>query len=266
MNNSPHILLAGSPNYLFLAELLLRSLVKFGKSDFFADLIILNANEFTCIDDLKHIKKYCKVSYSKEKYEDHYPSRWFIEPKSDVCIFLDFDILICSGVKPIVDICLKRDAFCAVPAVNHIPLNEWYRLFNLCNVKFPDKMIKTKDGNVSPYYVNYGVLAMPSKFVKPIRQVILNNVEIVKRFTSQPYFIGQISLAISLAQANIPTFVLPERFNYIDFIASKEEFDNVVFYHMLELKSIKYINDTKKLACNGKIKELLFSIQQIKML
>lgn len=264
----PHILLAVSSNYLFLVETLVRSLVKFGKLDFFADLVVLNADKLIRIDEFKYISRYCDVSYSIKRHEDHYPPRWFIKPKSDVCVFLDFDILICSSIKPLVDICVKEEKFCAVPAIkSSIGLEEWHRLFALCNVKFPHKMIKTQDGSISPYYVNYGMLAMPAKFVNSIKEVILKNVEIVKRFTSQPYFIGQISLAISLAQTDTPTLILPKRFNYTDNLddnVEKEELDNIVFYHMLELKKyIKCVSDIKKLTfkykSREKIKDLLLN-------
>jgi hypothetical protein len=238
----PHIICICSPDKIDFIKLLFETIDKNGKIDYCATLIV-NTFKNQKID-IKVSDK-IEVLYSETNYWNHPPERWFVKPKSDICMFLDFDILNLNDINPLLYLCKRKNSLCGVLAYN---FNVEYKLiksvFDQCGVIFSPKKKTWRDNNLIPSYYNYGVLCMPSEIMLKISNVIYKNVNIVNNiaFRENDNYLkrhgGQIALSISIEELNIKTFDLPLRYNFPNTFYDLEENyplekEKIVFKHFL---------------------------------
>ncbi len=239
-------------------RLFLMSLEKYGKlTDYHCTICIQNHEKITdkYILDRADIKTYD----NREGYDPPWLGglpRWRVQPKSDVCIFVDADMLVCSDIRP-----LFVNANCVRGMIAyHSPflgqefasssMMCWRLLYEKLGMDFPNTLYEysNKEGDLTPYYINYGCIVVPSKYMTEIGNKIENIIHTLHDF--QPnYFNGQIAFTIVLNSLSIPTEALSPRFNFFEFDKLidlyPEEFKKCVLFHWFFEK--KNINNKREL-------------------
>ena len=104
----PHIICICSPDKINFIKLLFETIDENGKIDYCATLIV---NTFKNKNIDVKLSDKIEVLYSETNYWNHPPERWFVKPKSDICMFLDFDILNLSDINPLLYLCKKKRFF-----------------------------------------------------------------------------------------------------------------------------------------------------------
>ena len=220
----PHLLYICSPDKEKHIKLSLESFEKFSRTDFHSTLIINTPEQGNWKGNF-HINrdwtKDLEIIFDDSHYKDHPPTRWSVEPRSEVCIFIDHDIVVRSDIRPLVEICKQTNSICGVIAYNCKIKNSLFRkAFEECGVPYI-KRKKTWIGKIPiPKYYNYGVLAVPSTWLKVIHDPLSDNIKIINRLSkeTQDYYLckhgGQVALAITLEQLNVPTIDLDIKYNY----------------------------------------------------
>lgn len=236
----PHVMYIASYDKQGLMESSIRSLDRIC-NDYYCTVIITNVDRGFVLSS--YINNKADVVIETTDYRNHPPSRWHIEPKSDVCLFLDYDICVKSDINQMLDLCKETESLCGVLAYkkNTLKIKE---SFQACNVEYLENNTTWIDKKPIPTYYNYGVLAVPKLWLKNISKVIDFNITKLNMLANKlndnelRQHVGQIALATVIKQLNVPVTNLPLRFNYPDnFVELSEEFpeekENVVFLHCL---------------------------------
>ena len=171
----PHLLYICSPDKGKFVKLSLESFDKFSCTDYYSSLIVNSPGKGSL-----YVNKDIDVIYDNSHYKDHPPTRWSIEPKSEVCLFIDYDVIVRSDIRPLVEICKQTNSICGVIAYEcNINKYLFQRAFKECGVPYIESK-KTWIGKTPiPKYYNYGVLAVPSKWLKVIHDPLSHNIKIV---------------------------------------------------------------------------------------
>jgi hypothetical protein len=234
----PHfsLLISANARMEFQTEMLIKSLETFGEcTDYFFDVSIPE-NE---IIKSRYIKN--KVNVNTYKPADNsfiYPwvknqQRYNIKPKSDICIFLDADILFASKVQSILDYCANPGFYACIaneppflPSESPFFLNEWRKVFSHFGMNLPDRMytyknccvdhLQSKEKSVCPFYPNLGFAVVHSGYVEKIKNKAIEVIEELSNTAlKQTYYLPQVANAIALQLLKIPTHLLPNEFNYM---------------------------------------------------
>lgn len=182
-----------------------------------------------------------EILFSPIPHSLHPPVRWFVNPRSDFCVFVDSDVLMCSDIdsKEINEI--KK--FDISGLIAHENIENWDEVFNVFNVKNRSKNYRTtKTKEPCPFYINYGVVFVNSNLMCEIKNILdLNLKKLMKSKFKSSHYVGQIALAVTLADLNLNLNSLPLRFNYPDspnYDSHLEELHNIRFFHYLYSKNI----------------------------
>lgn len=226
----PHFssLISACPRMEFQLELLIRSLEFFGKCyDYFFDLYVLEG-EVIKSDFIN--KKVNIITYQASKDVDFIlPWRvcpiWNVEPKSEIRIHFDSDLLITSNINEIFDYCSSPGFYGAIANVPPFSLSDWEVALKMFNLTLPDKMYMykkccgdihgDKDHSVCPFYSNMGVSIMYSQYVPQMRETMKHVLKTLNEKYRDNYYLPQIATSISLQLLNIPRFLLPNKYNHI---------------------------------------------------
>lgn len=160
------------------------------------------------------------------------PARWFIVPKDETCVLIDADMVACQDLS-----CLNyldKDKIHGVTTnKQHLTDAEWISLgFSKSDLK---------------YYLNFGLIIVPSSKLLEIGEQMLNNVfYIIDRFPHQQYYSGQIALAYTLKQLMMPINVLPKQFNWYDLLPP-DNLNDIIFLHYF--RSRQYIVSENTACC-----------------
>jgi len=216
----------------FQAETLMRSIMYFSKQDVYFTIVV---NGECCGPINKPIKlsssnldnffisKHAEILSCPYHWLVPTPSRWFVEPKAETCVFIDADMIACKDISPLFD--LDKKCIHGVTAYN-VPISRFdlqsLGLFNVSDYK---------------YYFNFGMLVVPSEYMSTIGNMMMDVLPVVLcKFKKYEYFVAQISLAYVLKNSGINKNVLPQEFNWYDLLPEKN-LDNILFLH--------YINNRK---------------------
>lgn len=189
----------------------------------------INYNNFFKIKIPEFLLKNVDFHFSPYFWRMGMPCRWFIEPLSKKCIMIDVDMVACNDLSDVYN--LEHNKVHGVLARNAQIIDE---------KKWSE--IGFSEGDVSKYYINFGFVAVPSFLLRDIGMQIFNNYQRMTKLHS--YHAGQLSLAFTLKQMNIPINLLNKKFNFPDkdeFISRKE----ILFLHLMKNKMAP-INVEKK--------------------
>lgn len=239
-----HALYIASPDKTKLLEKSIKSLIKNGGIETKVTIVI-NSNSSN-----QKISIFGDVNIIEDKsyFRDHPPTRWFLDQKSEVCLFFDYDILIVSSLKELVETCLAEQRLCGVMVYDQpIDRNILISAFGDCGVEYKEDSATWVNGRKIPRCYNYGVLAVPKQIVEKVRSQLDTNIKILnetsKRLKSDDlaYFVGQVALSVTMRQLDIPTKDMPLRYNFPNCIPELDrkfpiEKNNIVCYHMLTKK------------------------------
>ena len=163
------------------------------------------------------------------------PSRWFIKPKSDPCIFIDADMIACRDLTPIYN--LSKDYLHGVTALNsHLNANQW-------------KSLGMESSDLERYF-NFGMLVIPNKYMIDIGTKMFDHIQkITSSFPEHQYFAGQIALACTLKELKVPLNVLPKKFNWYDLLPP-QNLEEILFLHYMSNQR-KVLNETDACMISG---------------
>lgn len=201
-----------------------------------------------------------EIYFSSLLFLDHPPVRWFVEPKQEVCVFLDVDMIACSSLVTIEREILNCNCIAGVLAHScEFDFLWWNKIFQIVNVNFPFNFYKTLLGNLSPFYINFGFIIMTKEIFHKIKKTYIDFIDVLiaNKTYKDLYFLPQISLALTIEKFNLQKKILPLRYNYPDYILDRksntsnskkitvdkyfpQELDNIVFYHYMASKRYLY--------------------------
>src|SRR5260221_478162 len=78
---------------------------------------------------------------------------------------------------------------------------------------FRHDLLENPDDSLCPFYVNHGVLAMPSSYISPMRDAVRFVLPLINSQLYDNYFIAQIATAIATDVAKLPRRPLPVKYN-----------------------------------------------------
>jgi len=223
-------MISNDPGMIFRLELLIKSIKLFSSKNVFFSVVI-NGNEkklfnkkikleTTTIGN-KYISKNSDLYFCPYHWSIPYPSRWFIDPKEDMCVFIDADMVACSSTDDLYK--LEKNMIHGVSAYQvHLEKKEWEALglfeFNVRN------------------YINFGMVVVPSYLKNQIGDEMLKCVpKVFNFFKNKRYFSGQVALACAMQNLNLKINILPKKFNWYDtWPAGKTE--EIIFLHYFNKK------------------------------
>lgn len=222
------MLISEKPQMLFQTELLIRSVKKFAKNKPSYFSIVVNGEER--INSIvypsltkgtinnKYIASNAEIWKSPYFWEIPIPNRWFIEPKSEKCVFIDADVIACRDLEELYN--LDENFFHGVQAhMNPLSNSEWFSL------GLNEEKIKKLN------YFNMGMLVVPSKYLKIIGEGMMKVLQnIIDKFPNRYYYSAQIAVSKALYDLQIPTNHLPEIFNWYDAKPPKN-LNEIIFLH-----------------------------------
>lgn len=237
------MMINNKPDMVFRAELLIRS-IKYFSNDLPSEFsIVVNKNDKNLWKsgynlnltsgniDNKYISLNADVFECPFHWSVPMPSRWFIKPKMDTCVFIDADIIACKDLAELYN--LEKNVLHGVTThKKHMQEYQW----NL--IGFNENDLKS--------YFNFGMLVVPSKYILDIGNKMLDNVlKIMDMFPEHAYFSGQIALAYTLKELAIPLNVLPNKFNWYDLLPENNNKEIIFLHYFMHQNYIK----NRKTAC-----------------
>jgi hypothetical protein len=240
-NIIPHILYIASYDKSLFINHSINSLTNNGKV-FFEATVIFNTpekkKENYSINSLSKVD----IIHSPLHHKEHPPSRWFLDFKSKICLFLDYDIVCLKDIRKLINICNQTNSLCGVLAYKfNIDKNLFKECFKKCGADYIETKETWLDKVSIPRYYNYGVLAMPVHLIYYMRNELQENINIINDLatslndTQLKKHAGQIALSITIEKLKVPTTDLDISYNCPD-IAPEHAFktNSVVFWHNLK--------------------------------
>jgi hypothetical protein len=221
-------------------DLLVKSIRFFSKNKTYFSIVLqgndtkppLFANKIEKIDINKNYKNFfnCNISnYLIKKVEFYFspqiwtlgmPCRWFVNPKSENCVMIDVDMIACNDLSPLYN--LNKNVIHGVRAINKkiIKKEDWLK------IGFSEEDIKN-------YYINFGLIVVPSIYLEKIGIELFENYNRMKKL--HEYCAGQLALAYCIKKLNIKLNLLPSKFNYYDLMRFPGR-EKIIFIHLLKNK------------------------------
>lgn len=237
------MMISDNPTMRKQTELLIRSIKLFSKGKPTAFSLVIQGFEKSSIKKplilpkidykYKYLSSATDVYYCPYYWELGAPCRWFIEPKMDMCVLIDVDMIACNDLSSLYE--LDKDTIHGVTAFNTTKLRdkEWESI-----------------GVERKNYFNFGMIVVPSKYLHEIGNKLFDVYpEMSKKFNN--YYSGQISLAYIMK--NMKKNILPQKFNWYDKLPFEGR-DKIIFLHYFS-KSKEYkkiINDVSESVFNVK--------------
>jgi lipopolysaccharide biosynthesis glycosyltransferase len=222
-------MISDKPDMVFNLEHMMRSVKKHSGDRKIAFSVIVNGNSIQPLTGepkltkrLFHnayINSHAEVYDCPQHWTMHVPSRWFIEPKMEQCVFIDTDIITCNDLTPLYN--LRKDTFYGVQALkNPLSQAQW-------------QQIDVTSNDLKSYF-NFGMLVVPGQFMKKIGFKLIEKLPIYKKqFKEAEYYAAQIALCTILKELDIKRVTLPKEFNWLDLNPEPQNFKNILFLHYL---------------------------------
>lgn len=238
------MMISDTPEMIFRTEMAIRSIKRFSNNNEVAFSIVVNGEQKIFPKNIIKNQERIKSKYllnNAEIYECPcywsipFPSRWFIEPKMENCVFIDVDMIACKDLTPLYN--LEKQVVHGVKAGKQAMTDEEWE-----SIGFNKKDLD--------FYFNFGLVVVPSEHIEKIKKMMLVNVlKISNKFKEHYYFAGQIALAYSLKELGLQMNSLPNKFNWYDFWAFDKNYEKeILFLHYLSNRdgavNLKKISNT----------------------
>lgn len=194
---------------------------------------------------------------AKLKYPWSVCARWNIEPKADLIIGLDSDVLVLRNLQPALEELISKGGISGVKGngFDDFTIRDWKKLFNSASITFPEKTYKTPETLISkgeegcPYYINNGVVALTSEFLENMRKATKDMIDIVHKFAYNNFYITQKATTLAAyfckEKYNMPLNLMPKEFNHLEIFYGPPN-KNTYFYHYNLLRDSSYFYSNKK--------------------
>lgn len=244
----PHfaMLISANRRMEFQAELFIRSLEFYGQvTDYFFDLFILEGETISS----EYLRAKTNIVHYKSALPYGYTNpwtitpRWDMEPKSDLCIHVDADILIVSNLQKLFDYCKEPGLYGCIANTPPFSLSKWKAALAMFGLALPERMYlykqccgnfqAPKETSVCPFYPNNGFLVTHAKYVPRIREEFKRVLATLNDRYRENVYHPQFSLAIALQILQVPTHVLPNSFNYVTTFNYKTPliYEDIVYHY-----------------------------------
>lgn len=257
---NPHIAIIISANkkMQFQTKLLLKTLRAIGRCPSYHCTIFVQEQERRQLVDSFLENRAEIVTYSLDsryKYPWTVGARWNVNPKSDLVLALDCDVITTNSIEEFLQECNDnfRGVIGMVSPFND-SLNQWRELYRLCGVSLPQTLYTYRNFNqdlwanqndsLCPFYVNHGVLAIPSRYIAPMRDAVKFVLPIINERLYDNYYLAQIATTIAADVAKIPRCPLPIKYN-TQAKAGDVFTEDTVFFHY-DSNLINNIQDAKR--------------------
>lgn len=166
--------------------------------------------------------------------------KWDIEPKGDVIVGLDADVMIWNkdSVIQIANDCLKNEKiYGTIGYVAPFDISEWIKLFSEYNLEDDFSYKYTNTLEKCPYYINNGVVMMPNKFLTDFRNCYKKWLFEVNKFHYNLYYMCQVATTMAIKESKLPVVAMSRYFNYTEVDNPELELDKAVFLHYNETRN-----------------------------
>jgi hypothetical protein len=157
--------------------------------------------------------------------------RWDIEPKSELVVGLDSDVLAMSDYSNGLKQCLNYDVSGTLAHQAGLTLDEWKQLFEDANIEYPPKLYPTLyDGTMTPYYLNNGLVALRSEHVEGMREQTKRMLKIINKRHHDLFYIVQVATSLAIHKLNLNRQLISETFHQLE-TRDPNPSDQTVFFH-----------------------------------
>lgn len=212
----------------FHAELFARSLELFGGIPYELTIAVAKGEEVSLF-----LRKFNIV----ENHNTEFNPTWYgaiaqvPQSNSDITILIDADIIINNNLTELLETSSQK--VCGVLAYRS-PFENTEAWHKLGMTKLNYKYILDKAP--CPYYINLGLVAMPTPLVRPLADCILQFVRKAEKVFPGHFHRPQFALSMALEHLQAPRKVLPLYFNYPDMIKEGQP-EKAIALHLLHSKS-----------------------------
>lgn len=240
-------MMAISPDRMLHVDHFLKSLNKFGGIDYEFDLAVTDYSRLPT-ELSPELSKGTIHSFSEHHHTDHPPVRWLLEPKTDLCVFVDFDILIIDSLADLLRLCVGNKLYAAIVLKNHLTDEEFKSVFSVCGVPLPDFSFTTQLGQPVPFYPNFGFVVMSKDVFYALRDVYPINLKLIMSLAEEEdsfaltRFASQLALSVSVYQTGVDFESLSYKYNHSDMPHFFDDFDSSIneacVYHYMATKNL----------------------------
>ncbi|WP_134699059.1 hypothetical protein [Ammoniphilus sp. YIM 78166] len=137
----------------------------------------------------------------------------------DVLLILDCDLVI---AQDFVDQILNDRIQAAPVYIDFLTNSQWRHIFSVFDLRFPKKKMETFLGEKTVPYYNSGVIAIPRKYVRPLRELWKKYIKLLldqfegklNDIAEKSYFTDQIALTLALQEGKFPFTPFPLEMNF----------------------------------------------------
>ena len=168
----------------------------------------------------------------------------------DVAVRMDADTLPVSNLEAILDYVLARSGIAGTIAHYRFPCSRGNReAWSVLAAEFLPKPLEFNysysltdanqpcDERCTPFYLNDGCVFISRRYLDEFVPLYLDLRPKLMQRLEQPYFAGQVALALAAAQIDLPAIALPLRYNFpndqIAVLRYREELENACVIHYL---------------------------------
>ena len=161
--------------------------------------------------------------------------KWNVEPKGDIIIGTDADVMIWNQNLVIQEAkrCLKNKQISGtIGYAAPISIFEWEFLFKKYGIEEDFKYQYTNTKEKSPFYINNGVVMMPSDMLFKFKESYQKWLLEINKWHYKSYYICQIATTFAIKELKLPTASMPRIFNYTEVDnPNVPELEKAIFLH-----------------------------------
>ena len=225
-------MISDRPDMIFRVEFLIRSIKRFCPQPAVFSVVVNGERQSPLGTSLslskgrinnKYISDNAEVIHCPYHWSIPAPSRWFVEPKMDNCVFIDADIMACQDLSPLYN--LDKEVFHGVTAFRQTMTDDEWSYIGMNHQELV-------------HYFNFGLLVVPSRLMRDIGNRMLRNVPMIMNvFRKHQYFAGQIALAYTLKEIGVKRNALDQKFNWYDMLPPPPDMQDILLLHYIINKS-----------------------------
>lgn len=145
--------------------------------------------------------------------------KWDVDPQGDVVVGTDADVMVWNQelVVQAAEKCLKNNCICGtIGYAAPFDILEWNTLFNRYNLPDAFNYRYTNTQEKSPYYINNGVVMMPSTMLPKFRESYKKWLIETNKWHHNLYYACQVATTLAIKDAQLPVQAMSRLFNYTE--------------------------------------------------
>ena len=196
--------------------------------------------------------------------------KWDIEPKGDIVLGLDSDVVIFNQ-KILLDFIKKsyekKIIYGTIAYESPFSHDIWENLFNKYEMKDSFKYEFLKTNTPAPYYINNGVVIMPNDFIDVFRFYHKKWLFELNNNFYNLFYISQVATTFAIKESKLPHQNANRYLNYLEsshIHAENFDYNNIAIFHYNESKYC--LSNLEKIKINFLKEKLIQLSSKIKIL